>query len=102
MWFRKRKEVSKDPAGAPPPWIDIDKIPKHKVEHARFSITDFVRSVTGFGNFGTKLLILGLALSLGFISYIIFQSSDQREPPPRDVMRPAIDGLASSTVRSAI
>lgn len=99
MWFRKKTPVeNSDGASAPPPWENIDTVPKR--EHAqrmRFNLTQYVVYGTGFSPRGAKLLLFGFAVAICFIAYVIYMTSLQGPPLPRDVSRPAIDQYASTT-----
>jgi len=103
MFFRKKNTPDQKVEGAnspAPPWENIDTIPKKKSIIPRFDLTDFTMHVTGYGKWGARFLLLGFAISIGFISYLLFLRSQQVAPLPRDVNRPAMDEKATTTVRS--
>jgi hypothetical protein len=99
MWFGKKTPPAPAVQGAPPPWENIDQSSK-KAPKPRYGLTEFTRAVTGFGNFGAKLLLFGFAISISFISYIVYVSSQQKPPPPPRVDRPAMDAMATTTYRA--
>src|ERR1051325_7062523 len=95
MFFGKKKP--EEQPGPPPPWVNIDKVPKRPSLVQRFDIVDFIARVTGFSRLGAKFFLIGLALALIFLSYIIFQAPRISHPLPRDAERPAIDKNATSS-----
>lgn len=102
MFFRKKNTEQKvEGAGSPaPPWENIDAIPVRHSVIPRFDLIDFTMRVTGYGKWTVRLLLLGLAVSLIFISYLLYLRAQQVAPLPRDVNRPAMDLYASSTIKS--
>jgi hypothetical protein len=98
MPFNKKPDAVPENSAPPPPWENIDKTKVSKsTGKFRFNLMEFIEQATGFGKFGTRLLMLGLAIALGFVAYIVYFTAHQGLPPPPDVNRPAMDKFASTT-----
>lgn len=103
MFFSKKKPEQNTTGGSvAPPWENIDKTGTKPVSLSPgFNLTDFVTMVTGFGKFGSRLFLLGLAVALGFLSYAFYMSSQQSPRLPPHVDRPAIEVKATTTITTA-
>jgi hypothetical protein len=97
--FWRKKNQSAEPSSAPPPWENIDAVPQmhHATGRFRLNLIEFTSSVTGFSPLGTKLFLLGFAVAIGFVAYILFETSQIGPPLPPRAGRPAIDGFASTS-----
>jgi hypothetical protein len=97
MFWRKKSPSENSLQSAPPPWENIDTIPKRPSEIPKADLTEFVMHVTGFGKLFSRVILIVFALSLGFVAYIIYVSPAQTPPLPKDVNRPALDKYATSS-----
>lgn len=97
MFWRKKSPPENSRESAPPPWENIDTIPKRPSQIPKADLTEFVMHVTGFGKILSRLVLVVFALSLGFVAYIIYVSPAQTQPLPKDVNRSALDKYATST-----
>jgi len=99
MFFRKKAEAPPTNTGAPPPWVNIDETSKKKISvgRFRFNLFEFTKQVTGFGIWGTRFFLLGFAIAIGFLAWIIYDAREQGPALPVDVNRPAMDARATST-----
>jgi hypothetical protein len=96
MFFKKKKPESAGPGTPPPPWANIDETSKKKAstERVRLNIAQFLQEITGFSRRGTNIFILGCAIAIGFVAYIVYFTLHQPPTPPPDVSRPAMDARA--------
>ena len=99
MWFSKKNAAQSAQTGVPrPPWENIDTVPKLKHESSTFrlNLTEFVMNITGFGPLGTKLFLFGFGLSMMFMAYIFYISSQEAPTRPPNINRPATDALPAA------
>jgi|GEM_PF-2126179 len=101
MFFKKKTPTTIPTRNAPPPWenIDTSSVKHVSTGRSRFNLSGFISQVTGFGKWGTRFLLLGFAVSIGFVSYAIYFTEKQGQPPPPDINRPAMDKYATSSTR---
>jgi hypothetical protein len=97
MFFSKKTpEVPKN-VPPPPPWANIDAVPKRAVSRAISGLTEITMRATGFGRLGSQLLLFILSAGLAFVAYAVYLNGQAPAQSPPEMQRPAVDKYASST-----
>lgn len=97
MFFsRKPKIIPK--ISAPPPWENIDAVPK-KIVSTAFSLVMFTVRVTGFSLMGARILLLAFSAAFLFVAYALYINMQQPFPTPPHAERAAIDSAATTSLQ---